>query len=55
MSILKLKKRILSNRIPYEAVKTNEVEPLSPKKEEAPIQQKEEMEDYSTGVKKKNR
>ncbi len=38
---------------PYEAVKTNEVEPLSPKKEEAPIQQKEELEDYSTGVKKR--
>ena len=38
---------------PYEAVKTDEVEPLSPKKEEAPIQQKEEMEDYSTGVKKR--
>lgn len=38
---------------PYEAVKTNEVEPLSPKQEEAPAQQKEEMEDYSTGVKKR--
>lgn len=38
---------------PYEAVKTNEVEPLSPKQEEAPTQQKEEMEDYSTGVKKR--
>ena len=38
---------------PYEAVKTDEVEPLSPKKEEAPIQQKEELEDYSTGVKKR--
>ena len=38
---------------PYEAVKTNEVEPLSPKQEEAPAQQKEELEDYSTGVKKR--
>tara|TARA_R110000824_G_scaffold274121_1_gene462819 strand:- start:270 stop:1229 length:960 start_codon:yes stop_codon:yes gene_type:complete len=38
---------------PYEAVKTNEVEPLSPKVEEEPAQQKEELEDYSTGVKKR--
>jgi hypothetical protein len=38
---------------PYEAVKTNEVEPLSPKQEQAPAQQKEELEDYSTGVKKR--
>ena len=38
---------------PYEAVKTNEVEPLSPRVEEEPAQQKEELEDYSTGVKKR--
>lgn len=38
---------------PYEAVKTNEVEPLSPRQEQAPAQQKEELEDYSTGVKKR--
>ena len=38
---------------PYEAVKTDEVEPLSPRQEQAPAQQKEELEDYSTGVKKR--
>ncbi len=38
---------------PYEAVKTDEVEPLSPRQEQAPAQQKEELEDDSTGVKKR--
>jgi len=37
---------------PYENIKTNEVDPLSPKIEES-AQQKEELEDYSTGVKKR--
>ena len=37
----------------YEAVKTNEVEPLSPRIGEESAQQKEELEDYSTGVKKR--